>query len=529
VRSVLVFVAMLAALPAAFAIADEPPAERAAASTAPHLDAVEQALRGVSPGLEGSVWQRTSGNSLDAQPGWLLQTPGCWGDATCADRPGTQRLLATITANISQATRTVDISTLAPFPDGAFQDAIVAGLKAATAKGHKLRARIMVGAVPIGNLNVVPASYRNQLNSRLGAAAASVTLNIASMTTAKTAFSWNHSKILAVDGETAIVGGVNFWKAAYLDANPVSDVAFTLRGPAAGSAGRYLDTLWTWTCQNKWNPAYVWFASSNGAACLGTLHRDANPNPAPPAGNVPVIAVGSLGVGIKKVDPTSSYRPTLPTARDARCFGTLHDYTNANRDYDTVNPEESALRALIGSADRQVVISQQDVSGNCPPLAKYDVRLYDILAAKLAAGVKVRIVLSDPANLGTFGSGYSLIKSLAEISDLLRNRLALATGDQQRARAAMCQNLQLASFRHAAAKTWADGTPYAAHHKLVSVDDAAFYLGSKNLYPSWLQDFGYIVENRTAAAQLKADLLDREWQYSNPTATVDYARGLCPA
>jgi hypothetical protein len=146
---VLVAAAVLVALPPTPALARPPAPERAASAT-PHLDAVERTLREVSPGLEGSVWQRTSGNSLDAPggdpAGWLLTTPGCWGDNACADRSATRRLLATMTANVAKATRTVDISTLAPLPDGEFADAIVAGLKTAAAGGHKLRVRILVGA-----------------------------------------------------------------------------------------------------------------------------------------------------------------------------------------------------------------------------------------------------------------------------------------------------------------------------------------------------------------------------------------------
>jgi phosphatidylserine/phosphatidylglycerophosphate/cardiolipin synthase-like enzyme len=531
-RSLLLSAVILAVLPIATAIAEQPERAERQSSATPHLDAVEQTLRKVSPGLEGTVWQRTTGNSLDASGAdpadWLLQTPGCWGDATCADRAGTRQLLAKMTQNVAKATSTVDISTLAPLPDGAFQDAIVAGLKAAAAAGRKLRVRILVGAVPIGNLNVVPAHYRDALNRKLGPAAANVTFNIASMTTSKTAFSWNHSKILLVDGKSAIVGGINNWHDAYIgNTNPVSDIGLALAGPAASSAGRYLDTLWAWTCQNKWDIGKVWFASSNGSACIPALTSS---TPVAATGNVPVIAVGSLGVGIKNVDPSSTHQPTLPTAPDSKCTGGLRDNTNANRDFDTVNPEESALRSLVASATRQVEISQQDLNGLCPPLPRYDIRLYDILAAKLAAGVKVRIVLSDPANRGKFGSGgYSAIKSLAEVSDVIRNRLALLTGDQAGARTKMCRNLQLASFQHSASARWADGRPYALHHKLIVVDRSTFYIGSKNLYPAWLQDFGYIVEDRTGAAQIKTNMLDPEWKYSQTTATVDFKRGICPA
>lgn len=477
------------------------------------------------------MWERTAGNRLGSSvPGgadWLLQTPGCWGDAACADRPGTRRLLDKMRQDIAGARETVDISTLAPFPDGGYQDAIVAGLKEAAGRGGRLRVRILVGAAPIYHATVIPSSYRDELLARLGPdVAGRISLNVASMTTSKTAFSWNHSKLVVVDGASVITGGVNSWKGDYLEtSHPVSDVDLALTGPAAGSAVRYLDTLWEWTCRNKGNWASVWFAASPGADCMSSL-----PGPAVPAGggDVPALAVGGLGVGIRESDPVSSFRPVLPAAADTRCGIGIHDRTNADRDYDTVNPEESALRALVSSAASHIEISQQDVHATCPPLPRYDVRLYDALAAKLVSGVKVRIVVSDPANRGTVGSGgYSQIKSLSEVGDALRGRLTVLTGDGGRARAAMCENLQLATFRASDRPTWADGKPYAQHHKLVSVDGSAFYIGSKNLYPSWLQDFGYVVESPAAAAQLKSDLLDPQWRYSQATATYDYARGLC--
>ncbi|MER7757373.1 phospholipase D-like domain-containing protein [Kitasatospora sp. NPDC097643] len=542
VASLVLATAVLAAAPTVPAFADSatptPPGPvqpgTAQPGPTPHLDAVEQTLRQVSPGLEGTVWQRTAGNALDAPAGdpagWLLQTPGCWGDPNCTDRPGTEQLLARMTSTIAAATRTVDISTLAPFPNGAFQDAIVAGLKAAAAKGNNLQVRILVGAAPLYNITALPTRYRDDLIGKLGDAAGRVKLTVASMTTAKTAFSWNHSKLLVVDGQRVITGGINNWKDDYLDTtHPVSDVDLALTGPAATTAGRYLDTLWDWTCRNTGVFSAAWFAASKGASCNPTLEQDANPAPAAATGSIPVIAVGGLGVGIRNADPASDYRLTPATAPDVSCGPiAVHDYTNADRDYATVNPEESALRTLVASATGHIEISQQDLNGTCPPMPRYDVKLYDTLAAKLAAGVKVRIVVSDPANRGTVGSGgYSQIKSLNEVSDTLLNHLTTLTGDSRSAHTAMCQNLQLASFRAASTPTWADGHPYALHHKLVSVDGSAFFIGSKNLYPAYLQDFGYIVEDSNAAQQLDANLLAPQWQYSQAAATFDYARGIC--
>jgi phosphatidylserine/phosphatidylglycerophosphate/cardiolipin synthase-like enzyme len=522
----LVAVLIVAAFPVTTAIADLAGDKPTIASATPHLDAVERSLREISPGLEGTVWERTSGNSMDGDDAsWLFHTPGCWGDNACADRAGTRAFLDKLTASIGSATRTVDLSTLAPFPNGQFQDAIVAGLKTAASK-HRLRVRILIGAVPFGNLGEVPAAYRDQLNAKLGPAAGNVTLHIGSMTTRKTTFSWNHSKILVVDGRSAIVGGINTWGDVYIDTtHPVADTSFALSGPAASSASRYLDTIWGWTCRNSANPILVWYAGTGNAACTATLETTR----ATATGDVPVIAVGDLGLGIQRNDPRSTYKPTLPTAPDTKCGISPYDYTNADRDYDTVNPEASALRALVSSATSQIEISQQDLHGNCPPMPRYDVRLYDALAAKLIAGVKVRLVLSDPANYGPIGSGYSYIKSLTEVTAALRGRIAAKTGDAAGARATMCGNLQLASFRSAPEARWADGKPYALHNKLVVVDRSTFYLGSRNLYPAWLQDFGYIVESQSATAELKTAYLDREWQYSKATALVDYQRGICPA
>ncbi|MCG6497711.1 phospholipase D-like domain-containing protein [Kitasatospora sp. A2-31] len=527
---------LLAVVPPLPAHADTASGTAGDAADTAHLDAVERALREVAPGLEGTVWQRTAGNSLHADAGnpagWLLQTPGCWGDAACTDRPGTRALLDRMRADVSAATRTVDVSTLAPFPNGGFQDALVDGLKASVAAGNRLQVRILVGAAPVYNVNVLPSRYRDELVAKLGPAAGSVTLTVASMTTSRTALSWNHSKLLVVDGRSVVAGGINGWKDDYLDtAHPVSDVDLALTGPAATSAARYLDTLWEWTCGRTGVFDNAWFASSNGGSCRPSLERDLNPA-APATGTVPVIAVGGLGVGIKTDDPSSAYRQgPVPGVSDTKCGPlALHDNTNADRDYETVNPEENALRALVSSATSHVEISQQDMNGTCPPLPRYDARLYELLAAKLAAGVKVRIVVSDPANRGAVGSGgYSQIKSLSEISDVLKSRLTALTGDPAKAGAALCGNLQLASFRVADAPTWADGHPYQLHHKLVAVDGSTFYIGSKNLYPAWLQDFGYVVEDKPAAAQLDRDLLAPQWRYSRAAATVDWTTGLCRA
>ena len=50
------------------------------------------------------------------------------------------------------------------------------------------------------------------------------------------------------------------------------------------------------------------------------------------------------------------------------------------------------------------------------------------------------------------------------------------------------------------------------------VDDRVFYVGSENLYPANLQELGYVVEDSTAAIQVRTDLWDRAWRWSQNAA-----------
>ncbi len=110
------------------------------------LDQVVAALRRVSPQTEGTVWQDTTGNQLPgAVDEWFLQTPRCWGSTDCADPAGTEELLAQLADLIASATVSVDITTLFPFADGGWLDAIVDGLQRSVAAGHRPHVRWLAG------------------------------------------------------------------------------------------------------------------------------------------------------------------------------------------------------------------------------------------------------------------------------------------------------------------------------------------------------------------------------------------------
>ena len=508
----------------------------------PHLDFIQSRLMSSFPGSQQTLWPVSYNNRIvgygDRSDNWLLQTPDCWGDAQCANSGALQRYTETIRADIARAQHWVDITTLVTYPDGVFQQAIVAGLKAAHQHAPQLQVRILGGTPPVmGNFNTsfteTAHAYMKRLKADLGPQAEHMKISVAGVETSWL-YSWNHSKIIAVDGRSSIVGGHNMWESAYGQvANPISDLTMRLEGDAALSAHRFADLLWAFTCRwqggaiNKTFYVDLVSTAASGEQCPAQFTAPV----ARHTGDVAVMALGGLGFGM---DVPGGLVGGLADADDrkADCSWLFADYVNESRDYTIANPEEEGLRALIASANQSVFISQQDLIAPCaPPFANsyYDARLFDVLADQLNRGVKVQIVVSTPGAKQSLVAPYSNMKKMTEITDILLRKLTLrADLSASKAKAVMCQSLQLAPLRHApGAAAWANGNTIANHAKTVSVDGQAFYIGSKNLYPATLQDFGYIVEDSAAAAQYYLNYQLPMWENSRSDALVDYQQNIC--
>jgi phosphatidylserine/phosphatidylglycerophosphate/cardiolipin synthase-like enzyme len=511
-------------------------------SRTPHLDAVEAALRELSPGSEGRIWERSEGNRIsEAGPeasDWLLQSPDCWGRAHCDGVAGAGVLADALFRDIAAATEWIDIATLVVFPDGVFQEAIVRGIKEALRRNPDVTIRILAGTPPgLGHFSTSitesAKNYRDHLARDLGRDADTARIIVAGVQTSWL-YSWNHAKIVAVDGRTAIVGGHNWWQASYASlVDPVNDVSMRLSGPAARSAHKFADELWDFACTRGTGlvngALYVDLEPIGrmGDHCPRT-HRVA---PVEQAGAVPVLALGGLGIGMDVPGGTGG---GLPAASDSRaaCSRWFTDYVNDDGPFTVANPDLHGLRALIASATREIVLSQQDLIAPCvPPAANsyYDARLLDLLADKLIDGVPTRIVLSEPGARQGYLNPYSNMKRLTDVTDILLRKVRARAGvDGEGAWNIVCRNLQLAPIRNASGvETWPNGNGIANHAKVVLVDGAAFYVGARNLYPAAVQDFGFVVEDPAAAAALERDYTDRLWEQSRAAAVVDFETGRC--
>jgi len=101
---------------------------------------------------------------------------------------------------------------------------------------------------------------------------------------------------------------------------------------------------------------------------------------------------------------------------------------------------------------------------------------------------------------------------------VLLSRLEILLGSRAKAIAVGAENVTICSFRYSNAAKW-PGTGLLdkprLHNKIIAVDNAVFYVGSQNAYPNELMEFGYIVEDMAAVADLKRTYLDPMVRYSS--------------
>jgi hypothetical protein len=264
-------------------------------------------------------------------------------------------------------------------------------------------------------------------------------------------------------------------------------------GGAARDAHRFADALWGYVCSHN-DPlsAVSTYAYRSGTPDItsGCLAKIGLPDAAPGTGSgTAILASARLGSGI-----------------------TTH----------FANQDDLARDLFFGAARHDILVAQQDVAFQLPGELK---PLYPELTMAawadfiLAGQGDVYLVLSSDGAVGRSKSTYSNGVPIAAVADKM---LDIAAAHSSLPRPALvellCQHFHLAPFRFSRDATWPDKAPIGNHGKFWMVDDRYFYLGSDNLYPVDLQEFGYIVDSAAAAATIRRDYWDPLWRWSKLAA-----------
>ena len=392
----------------------------------------------------------------------LLATVAHPGDAPRSLCIGhSERYLDQIYGIVTHAKRQVDVTSLTP-PNGRFEAAVRNAITFVTDVTPSIEIRLMFGNYPGEFLLTSTVLHSLTRDVRSGSPA-----QISVAAYRKGLLSWNHSKIVAADGEVAMVGGVNMWSQHYLEKDPVPDMSMRVEGSAASDAQSYANQIWDFACADK-DPVSTLISTYPDAksTCLPSFVA-----PKKKTGGAAVISVGRLGA-----------------------IG--------------ANSADTALVALVRAAKKTLRLSQQDLG----PVKKLGVSLnswpeavMNAIIGAMGRGVEVDLALSNlsstPGGVSPLTTSYSNGWSLADVAKKF-SALAHAHPELLPANtdvdALICDKLHLANLRSSAAITWPDGGKLASHAKLIIVDDRTFYLGSQNLYVANLAEYGFIVDDQNA-------------------------------
>ena len=339
-------------------------------------------------------------------------------------------------------------------------------------------------------------------------------------------FSWNHAKIIAVDGVYLHTGGHNLWDKHYLDTNPVHDLSFELEGRVARDGHRFANQQWQ-------------FIESKQSTCIGGC-VDRLPDYLPlvlksrvtvsewPEGDVAIFPPQFTKADIAHSPHQSRI---LDKSNDVPLIsiGRLGSVTFRSR------PSDDAILAMINSSQKIIRLVLQDLGPVCIPGSKQALPGLVWPKAYLAAigkaiyerGVDIEMVLSNPNSIpgglkGTeanYGNGWSCVDVAAEIIKSIQKQHSDV--DDTRLREMINENLRICFIRHGKSHQYKDGKSIGLHSKHFIVDNTCCYIGSQNLYMCDLAEWGIVVDSEVEVKKIMNDYFVPMWENSFTGKDVD--------
>lgn len=530
---------------------------------------------------ETGVYDLTRGNHIS-----IIDTPHMWGapfsDKARIEEHGSKakELINTAFKTIIQgATHTLDIISLAP-PTGEFQKTLHEELIKKISDNSLQQVRILFGYLPGGEDTVL--GFRKELASYIksnlkGKSLLSPVTQIyvgrvhggSSGGGAGPLSPWNHAKIVAADGKYALVGGHNLWPHNYADYPPVHDISLFICGTAAHSAQKFADILWTssqtnLTKRNTWTRFYKydyasWNFPGHDDGIKGYGRKLDRWEKTPP--NLSMYVDGDIVIPdfLQGKDSTNN-NSVLGVSRFTITDSTLNTHMGI-RTPSYPSPSEKAKQWVATSATNRLYICQQDLLfKGAENIKNHNTIRWIADALSNNQELVVKIVVSSINAKSKDGSAYSwgsgAFGTYKEIYQILRERHY-----NDRAKwSSVVHRLHVAPFcftdvnvsRFGAGHVWSESDKYrgksaqfstkvplpkfysskypepANHSKFymgVSNDGTGmYYVGSDNMYPHDLFEYGYMVSDMDAVKLMYKSYWTKVWQYSGPNCVCRICR-----
>eukprot|EP00588_Corethron_pennatum_P000488 CAMPEP_0194290114 /NCGR_PEP_ID=MMETSP0169-20130528/40589_1 /TAXON_ID=218684 /ORGANISM="Corethron pennatum, Strain L29A3" /LENGTH=681 /DNA_ID=CAMNT_0039037623 /DNA_START=52 /DNA_END=2097 /DNA_ORIENTATION=+ len=336
--------------------------------------------------------------------------------------------------------------------------------------------------------------------------------------------SWNHAKIIAVDGKHLHTGGHNMWDEHYLTHDPVHDLSLEMEGDVAYDGHLFANRQWD-------------FIESRQETFWGTIGSK-TPD------WMPAVALVRVIVSEWPKEEAAEHAPKFKThlvKSVAEADGPLEDtipiITMGRYGALTAKdrPSDDAFLAMLGSAQTIIHLALQDLGPVCIPNSSIPLPgtmwpkpYLDVLAKVLwERGVDVEIVVSNPAATpgglnpmtACYGNGWSCVDVAAEI--IKRIRVLYPNAEDDELRKKVRDNLRVAFIREERGSTWENGMNVGMHAKHFIVDDVATYIGSQNLYVCDLAEWGVVIDDVEQTKKFMDEYWNPLWKYSNLGQDID--------
>lgn len=403
-----------------------------------------------------------------------------------------------------------DVMSLGP-PDGLFMDAFKSALTTISENAQDREMPVIIRLM-FGNIVGMPVNCDAVMKELTKDLPENPNLNIW-VGAWRNGSSWNHAKVIAVDGRYLHTGGHNMWDQHYLKSNCVHDVSLEMEGRVTNDGHLFANAQWAFI--EKKQSGIAGQCAENLPDSMPLVWKNrviVSEYPRDQASEFPPAFYRSL---VPFYEKEEDYVPIISMGRS----GTL-----VYRD----RPSDDAFIAMIDSAQKIVRLTLQDLGPVCVPNTKvclpglsWPKPYLDAFARALwDRGVDIEIVLSNPGSIpngltpldACYGNGWSCNDVASEIIKRIKKQVPDA--DPGDLRKKVEENLRVCFIRHAQCPTYPDGGSIGLHSKFFIVDDVAAYTGSQNLYECDLAEWGVLVDDADATWKMISEYWEPMWKSS---------------
>lgn len=385
------------------------------------------------------------------------------------------------------------------------------------------------------------------------------------MHTADTRMTWNHTKIIAVDGLEAFVGGHNLNMDLFKSYPPVHDVSVKVIGDAALAAQQFLNNMWQ-AGTDLLTKEYFDEESKKWVSADGGNRRMEDP----------LDKAECIEYMLnKQIDAAQLQEDGYKKASRILSVGKYWTGPDMKKDYQ--KGSEIMKEFVIKNAKKKIRMSQQDlISAWKKDWKEHHVCRWLIEALLANPKLEVQIVVSPlDAAAGATGDQYSFGSGAKRTLEIFKYFLThdaetdVILPDTDGSRLNALKRIKIAPFfftddmpancdEEGKTYKWPDvsseaytatlkepplserpprkgkiGRPFislikgsgfiypkvppapANHAKVTIIDDEVYIVGSDNMYPGYLSEFNYIIEGSDAVTDFVKSYWKHLWHYSS--------------